>query len=129
MKKVKRFLMTLLPSFFALGMVVPALFNNQVKQEAGQDTAIYSQGLKHAQYNLPDLLVGESEDDDEEEEDIDVDKVVLHYYNEAGGCAGLFHRAALQRAVRELHHEYHRRNGCAAHLLGVGARGCTVDAG
>ena len=88
MKKVKRFLMTLLPSFFALGMVVPALFNNQVKEEAGQDTAIYSQGLKHAQYNLPDLLVGESEDDDEEEEDIDVDKVVLHYYNEAGGCEG-----------------------------------------
>ena len=89
MKKVKKFLMTLLPSFFVLGMTLPALLNNKVVDDAGLDTAIYpDQPLKHAQYNRPDLLVGESEDDEEEEEAIEVDKVVLHYYNEAGGCEG-----------------------------------------
>ena len=89
MKKVKKFLMTLLPSFFVLGMTLPALLNNKASDEAGQDTAIYPEtSLKHAQYNRPDLLVGEGEDDEEEEEAIEVDKVVLHYYNEAGGCEG-----------------------------------------
>ena len=89
MKKVKRFLMTLLPSFFVLGMFLPALVNanSGVKQEdPGEDTAIYSPLVRHAQLGRPDLLVGESEDDDGEETDIEVDKVVLHYYNEAGGC-------------------------------------------
>ena len=90
MKKSKRFLMTLLPSFFVLGMCLPTLLNTnkQVEiEEAGEDTAIYSPTLKHAQYNLPDLLVGESTDEDEEgEEKVEVDKVVLHYFNEAGEC-------------------------------------------
>ena len=89
MKKVKRFLLTLLPSFFVLGMCLPALINDKAQDNAGLDTAIYpDQPLKHAQLNRPDLLVGESEDDGEEEVDIEVDKVVLHYYNEAGGCSG-----------------------------------------
>ena len=89
MKKVKRFFATLLPSFFVLGMCLPALINNQAKEDAGLDTAIYPEApLRHAQYNRPDLLVGESEDDDEEEEAIEVDVVKLHYYNEAGGCEG-----------------------------------------
>ena len=90
MKKVKKFLMTLLPSFFVLGMCLPALLPSKATEDAGQDTAIYPDlPLKHAQYNRPDLLVGEGADDDEEEEEaIEVDKVVLHYYNEAGGCEG-----------------------------------------
>ena len=90
MKKVKRFFATLLPSFFVLGMCVPALINNKASDDAGLDTAVYrDQPLKHAQYNRPDLLVGEGADDeDEEEEAVEVDKVVLHYYNEAGGCEG-----------------------------------------
>ena len=89
MKKVKRFLMTLLPSFFVLGMCLPALINNKAQEDPGLDTAIYpDQPLKHAQYNRPDLLIGESDDDDgDEEEAIEVDKVVLHYYNEAGECS------------------------------------------
>ncbi len=90
MKKVKRFFATLLPSFFVLGMCVPALIDNKASDDAGLDTAVYrDQPLKHAQYNRPDLLIGEGADDDEEEEEaIEVDKVVLHYYNEAGGCEG-----------------------------------------
>ena len=90
MKKVKKFLMTLLPSFFVLGMCLPALLPSKATEDAGQDTAIYPDlPLKHAQYNRPDLLIGEGADDDEEEEEaIEVDKVVLHYYNEAGGCEG-----------------------------------------
>ena len=90
MKKSKRFLMTLLPSFFVLGMCLPALLNNKVQDEAGLDTAIYpDQPLQHARYDRPDVLIGEGADDDEDEEDVvEVDKVVLHYYNEAGGCEG-----------------------------------------
>lgn len=82
--------MTLLPSFFVLGMCLPALLPSKATEDAGQDTAIYPDlPLKHAQYNRPDLLIGEGADDDEEEEEaIEVDKVVLHYYNEAGGCEG-----------------------------------------
>ena len=90
MKKVKKFLMTLLPSFFVLGMCLPALVNNKAQDDAGLDTAIYpDQPLKHAQLNRPDILVGEGADDDEDEEEaVEVDKVVLHYYNEAGGSYG-----------------------------------------
>ena len=90
MKKVKRFFATLLPSFFVLGMCLPALINNKAQEDPGLDTAIYhDQALRHAQYNRPDLLIGEGADGEEDEDDIIiVDKVVLHYYNEAGGCAG-----------------------------------------
>ena len=90
MKKVKRFLMTLLPSFFVLGMTLPALLKDRAKEDAGLDTAIYKEEypLKHARYGRPDLLSGEGEEEEEEEEAIEVDKVVLHYYNEAGGCKG-----------------------------------------
>ena len=41
MKKVKKFLMTLLPSFFVLGMCLPALLPSKATEDAGQDTAIY----------------------------------------------------------------------------------------
>ena len=89
MKKSKRFLMTLLPSFFVLGMCLPALLNNKAVEDPGLDTAIYREpGIKVAHYDRPDILVGESSDDDDEEDVVEVDKVILHYYNEAGGCAG-----------------------------------------
>ena len=88
MKKVKKFLMTLLPSFFVLGMCLPAVLNNpkNVQEDPGEDTAIYDQSLTHAQLNRPDIM--SADDEDEEEETVKVDKVVLHYYNEAGGCDG-----------------------------------------
>ena len=90
MKKVKKVLMTLLPSFFVLGMCLPALFNDSKKAEPGIDTAVYDDNLEHAKPNLPDITHGlaAGEDEDEEDEVIEVDKVVLHYYNEAGGCRG-----------------------------------------
>ena len=89
MKKVKKILMTLLPSFFVIGMCLPAFLGGNTKEDPGEDTAIYSETNTHAKYNLPDIthLLAEGEDDDEEEV-IEVDKVVLHYYNEAGGCKG-----------------------------------------
>ena len=91
MKKVKKFLMTLLPSFFVMGMCLPALLNNRnsLKDDPGEDTAIYRDDLTHAHYNLPDITSrSNADDDDDEEVVVEVDKVILHYYNEAGGCKG-----------------------------------------
>ena len=88
MKKVKKFLMTLLPSFFVMGMCLPVLLDNVSKKEnPGLDTAVYDNNLTHASLDRPDIKrLGDP--DDEEEEVIEVDKVVLHYYNEAGGNKG-----------------------------------------
>ena len=90
MKKVKKFLMTLLPSFFVLSACGGALSHkNNVEEDPGQDTAIYDQVLTHAQLNRPDITnYGDAADDEDEEEAVKVDKVILHYYNEAGGCDG-----------------------------------------
>ena len=90
MKKVKKILMTLLPSFFVLGMALPAFLNSDKEMNPGKDTAIYDKGDYHAKLERPDIthLLGAADDDDEEDEVIEVDKVVLHYYNEAGGCKG-----------------------------------------
>ena len=92
MKKVKKFLMTLLPSFFVVGMCLPALLNNSkkaIKDDPGEDTAIYSDKLTHARYDLPDITSrADGDDDDDEEVTVEVNKVILHYYNEAGGCEG-----------------------------------------
>ena len=88
MKRVKRVLMTLLPSFFVVGMCLPALLKDAPKEDPGLDTAIYDDNLTHAQLNRPDIKYASGDDDDEEDEVIEVDKVVLHYYNEAGGCRG-----------------------------------------
>ena len=91
MKKVKHFLTTLLPSLFVVGMCLPAMINNNdsSKEDAGEDTAIYSDNLMHARYAFPDITSRLDGDDDEDEEVvIEVDKVILHYYNEAGGCHG-----------------------------------------
>ena len=58
MKKVKKFLMTLLPSFFVVGMCLPALLNSNKNQveDPGEDTAIYDRTLTHANLNRPDIL-------------------------------------------------------------------------
>ena len=88
MKKVKKILMTLLPSFFVVGMCLPALLKDAPKEDPGLDTAIYDDSLEHAQLNRPDIKYAPGDDDDEEDEVVEVDKVVLHYYNEAGGCRG-----------------------------------------
>ena len=88
MKRVKKILMTLLPSFFVVGMCLPALMNDPYKEKAGVDTAIYDSSSTHAQLSRPDIKYAPGDDDDEEDEIIEVDKVVLHYYNEAGGCKG-----------------------------------------
>ena len=87
MKKVKNFLMTLLPSFFVLGMCIPAFINNSPKENPGLDTAVYDNELTHAQLDRPNIMYAGSDDDDEDEV-VEVDKVILHYYNEAGGCDG-----------------------------------------
>ena len=80
--------MTLLPSFFILGMSVPIFLGGSNNAEAGQDTAIYDESDAHAVLSRPDIKYASGDDDDDEEEAIEVDKVILHYYNEAGGCAG-----------------------------------------
>ena len=87
MKKVKNFLMTLLPSFFVLGMCLPAVINNSPRENPGLDTAVYDTDLSHAQLDRPNIMRS-GEDDDDEDEVIEVDKVILHYYNEQGGCDG-----------------------------------------
>lgn len=88
MKRVKKILMTLLPSFFVVGMCLPALMNHSSKESAGVDTAIYDDNSTHAHLSRPDILYAPGDEDEDEEEVIEVDKVVLHYYNEAGGCKG-----------------------------------------
>ena len=91
MKKVKKILMALLPSFFIVGMCIPAFLNSgDSKDVAGEDTAIYNKAAPYALLDHPDIthLLGAGDEDEEEEEVIEVDKVILHYYNEAGGCKG-----------------------------------------
>ena len=55
MKRVKKVLMTLLPSFFVVGMCLPALLKDGPKEDPGLDTAIYDDSLEHAQLNRPDI--------------------------------------------------------------------------
>ena len=92
MKKVKKVLSAFLPSIVFFGMavaVIPTLFNN----EAGVDTAIYSQETGHAKFGQPDYVYGDGEDDEDEDVTVQVDKVILHYYNEGGGNLGNSGRA------------------------------------
>ena len=91
MKKVKNFLTTLLPSFFVLGMCIPLFLNGAPStkvEDPGEDTAIYDNDLTHARLDRPDIRKAPGEDDEDEEEVVEVDKVILHYYNEAGGNKG-----------------------------------------
>lgn len=86
MKKVKT-LLTLLPSFLVLSIATGC--SNRVSQlgDPGEDSAIYSKDTSLARLEAPDVTRG-SGDDDDEEVDVVVNKVILHYYNEAGGNAG-----------------------------------------
>ena len=85
MKKVTKVLSTLLPSAFVLGLSLGALpfFNSD---GAGEDTAIYSDEPAVTSFDQPDKNY--AEEDDDEEVTVEVDKVILHYYNEGGGNRG-----------------------------------------
>ena len=86
MKKVKKVIATLLPSLFVFGMVIPLSLSFQPKvDEAGEDTAIYSEEEGIKDYNRPDIILNaEDDDDDEDEPFVAPERVELHYYNEAG---------------------------------------------
>ena len=84
MKKVSKVLSTLLPSAFVLGLslgALPLLSSN----EAGKDTAIYSDEPAVTSFDQPDVRNYAGEEEEEEEVTVEVDKVILHYYNEGGG--------------------------------------------
>lgn len=88
MKKVKKVLLTLLPSLFTLGLLIPlAASSAPIKDEAGEDTALYSDdGDLVAPYDEKQFAA--EDDDDEDEPFIQPQKVILHYYNEAGVIGG-----------------------------------------
>ena len=78
MKQKRNFLKFVFSALFACVLAMPvALSIPHVVDEAGADTAIYREN-KPANLLKPDLVNGE----DDEEETVDVDKVILHYYNE-----------------------------------------------
>ncbi len=73
------------------GLIATRMF--QKVDNPGKDTAIYDENLEHADYSHPDIINGAyvaSMEDEGEEEDVSVvvNKVILHYYNEAGGNDG-----------------------------------------
>ena len=90
MKKCQKALLTLIPSFFALALAVPvASALAPTETYVGEDTAIYDDDLKHAKLEAPDITnIKRADDDEEGEVTVEVHKVILHYYNEAGGCKG-----------------------------------------
>ncbi len=96
MKKVKKTLVTLLSPLFVLllCMTSQGQSSSKVTDLAGEDTAIYQEDNdKVAKLNEPDITnkhLNAASEDEEDEEDVavSVDKVILHYYNEAGGNDG-----------------------------------------
>ena len=50
-----------------------------------EDDIVYSEN-KAVDLRKPEFRGGDPEDDEEEMESFDVDKVILHYYNEDGNC-------------------------------------------
>ena len=86
MKKVKKVIMTLLPSTFVLALVLPISMHLKPKiDEAGEDTAIYSpDGADVKDYNQPDFQLNSDDDDDDDEPFVAPDKVRIHYFNESG---------------------------------------------
>ena len=91
MKKIKKLITAMIPSFLTLGALAGAFLTKEnVKEDPGEDTAIYSDNLDHAKLDAPDIVNGRYLLDDEEEEEatVVVNKVILHYYNEAGGNDG-----------------------------------------
>ncbi len=83
MKKVRKMLSAFLPPLQVFGLAVGVLSSALVFNEAGRDTAIYSKEASVTEYAHPAF----SSDDEDEDEDVtvQVDKVILHYYNEGGG--------------------------------------------
>ncbi len=93
MKKVIKPLLTLLSTFFVLTLTINVASSNAYLSinEAGEDTALYDEDYSHASLQNPDISNkrdSSSDEDDDEEVTIQVDKVILHYYNEAGGNDG-----------------------------------------
>lgn len=89
MKKTRKVITALLPSLFVFGMVIPlsVTFVPSV-DEAGEDTAIYSEEESSVKdYNRPDFVLNAADDDDDEDSDepfVAPSKVELHYYNDGG---------------------------------------------
>ena len=93
MKKVSKLLMTLLPSVFLFGLTAcetSRIATPTVEEKAGEDSAVYDQCNEHAKLDEPDITNKIKADDEEEGEETEVvvNKVILHYYNEAGGNKG-----------------------------------------
>lgn len=92
MKKVKKALMTLLPSFFILAMSACSAesLSEPILDSLEEDTALISGDNTHAKLGAPDVSnkVRAGDDDEEEDPEVIVNMVKLHYYNEAGGNEG-----------------------------------------
>ena len=84
MKKVSKVLSALLPSSFVLALSLGAL-PLFASNGAGEDTAIYSNEPTVTSFDQPDVRNYAGEEDEDEDVTVEVDKVVLHYYNETGG--------------------------------------------
>ena len=85
MKKVKKVLSTLLPAFFVGGLILPLLPSfADLTRPKEVDTAIYyGDEEDEVDYYHPDIRNYADEDDDEDEDvSVQVDKMILHYYNE-----------------------------------------------
>ncbi len=90
MKKSKFNFSTLPLALSILGLsasLFSCSLNSAENDLPGVDTAVYNEEDDgHATLARPDIHY--AEDDEEEDEEVKVDKVILHYYNEAGGCDG-----------------------------------------
>ena len=85
MKKVKKLILTLIPSLFVAGLVLPvALCLKPEVDEAGEDTALYKADNSVKDYDQPDFRLNDEDDDDEDEPFVAPKTVKLHYYNENG---------------------------------------------
>ena len=89
MKKVSKVLSTLLPSLFIVGMTVGILpWFSSSSSDPGEDTAIYTDGPSVVDFSQPNVKNYAEEEDEDEDVTVEVDKVILHYYNEAKGNKG-----------------------------------------
>ncbi len=90
MKKVKKVLSTLLPAFFVGGLILPLLpsFANLTRPKEVDTAIYYGDEEDEVDYYHPDIRNYADEDDDEDEDvSVQVDKMILHYYNEDKGNA------------------------------------------
>lgn len=84
MSKVKKVMSTLMPYLYVFGMSIGLIGAAVIPDKAGKDTALYFNDDNNVTYSEPSYRANEEED--EGEATIPVDKVILHYYNEGGGC-------------------------------------------